>query len=663
MLWRDIKRFLVGRPLETLQLGTERLNKVVGLAVLSSDALSSVAYATEAMLLVLMAAGAAGTDQALKVGGFILLLLVIVVASYRQTVYAYPQGGGAYFVAKENLGTTFGLVAAAALLVDYTLTVAVSVAAGVDAIRSAFPGLLAHRVALGLVAIAVIAFGNLRGIRESGAIFSVPTYFFISMFGLMLVVNLVHPLGYWPGVATRGQGALELVSSWLLLRAFSSGCAALTGVEAVSDGVAAFKPPESRNAAVTLGWMGVILGSFFAGSTYLAHRYGVVPVGDQTVISQLGHGAFGDSIFYFLLQFATALILILAANTSFADFPRLASFLGRDAYLPRQLANRGDRLVFSNGILLLALVAGALLWLFGGDTHALIPLYAVGVFLSFTLSQAGMVRRLVTRRERGWVGRATFSAIGAVATGIVLVIELATKFTSGAWITALLITLLVLAFYEIHHHYTFYARQISSKEWQPVWPRKHVVVVPVAGVSKSTASALAYALLLSQNIRAVAVATNPEQVARLQDDWDVGQRGAARGLDLPVPLDRAPAARLHRSRGERGAARLAHGRAAGGGARPVVAQHLPQPDGTRDQGGAAISAQRGGDERAVPSRALGRLIHFRRTSRCPPVRLLASSSFPDLEPSTGFARPRPGSQASLRRRHLCGSRSPRARDA
>src|SRR5437867_2184419 len=429
MHWRDIKRFLVGKPLETLQLGTERLNKVVGLAVLSSDALSSVAYATEAMLLVLMAAGAAGTDQALQVGGFILLLLVIVVASYRQTVYAYPQGGGAYFGAKENLGTTFGLVAAAALLVDYTLTVAVSIAAGVDAITSAFPGLLAHRVALGLMAIGVIAFGNLRGIRESGTIFSVPTYFFISMFGLLLVVNIVHPLGYWPGVATRGQGALELVSSWLLLRAFSSGCAALTGVEAVSDGVAAFKSPESRNAAVTLGWMGVILGSFFAGSTYLAHRYGVVPV------------------------------------------------------------------------------------------------YAVGVFLSFTLSQAGMVKRLVTRRERGWVGRATFSAIGAVATGIVLVIELATKFTSGAWITALLITLLVLAFYEIHHHYTFYARQISSKEWQPVWPRKHVVVVPVAGVSKSTASALAYALLLSQNIRAVAVATNPEQVARLQDDWDMWDSG------------------------------------------------------------------------------------------------------------------------------------------
>src|SRR5256885_15743857 len=393
MKWSDMMLLMVGMTIETLQLGTERLNKVVGVAVLSSDALSSVAYATEAMLLVLMAAGAAGADQALKVGSFILLLLVIVVASYRQTVYAYPQGGGAYFVAKENLGTTFGLVAAAALLVDYTLTVAVSVAAGVDAIPSAFPGLLAHRVGLGLVAIAVIAFGNLRGIRESGAIFSVPTYFFISMFGLMLVVNLVHPLGYWPGVATRGQGALELVSSWLLLRAFSSGCAALTGVEAVSDGVAAFKPPESRNAAVTLGWMGVILGSFFAGSTYLAHRYGVVPVGAQTVISQLGHGAFGDSVFYFLLQFATALILILAAHTSFAGFPRLASFLGRDAYLPRQLANRGDRLVFSNGILLLALVAGGALWVFGGGTPTPLPPFAGGGGLSVSPPPAGARER------------------------------------------------------------------------------------------------------------------------------------------------------------------------------------------------------------------------------------------------------------------------------
>ncbi|HEX4575604.1 MAG TPA: APC family permease, partial [Gemmatimonadales bacterium] len=485
MDWRSIKRLLVGKPLETLHLETERLSKVTGLAVLSSDALSSVAYATEAMLLVLMAAGPAGTAHAMTVAGFIVLLLVLVVVSYRQTVHAYPQGGGAYFVAKENLGTTFGLIAAAALLVDYTLTVTVSVAAGVDAITSAFPLLDTHRVALGCLAIALVAIGNLRGIRESGAIFAAPTYLFVAMFALMLVVNLVHPLGYWPHVTSAAPSLTEAVTLWLLLKAFASGCSALTGVEAVSNGVPVFKPPESDNAAAVMVWMGLILGAFFTGSTYLAHHYDILPVGGQTVISQLGHGAFGNSAGYFLLQFATALILILAANTAFADFPRLVSILGRDAYMPRQLANRGDRLVFSNGIGVLAIVAGLLLWLFRGDTHALIPLYAIGVFVSFTLSQGGMVRRFIARREPGWLRHAVVSGVGATATGIVVIIELSTKFASGAWISALLIGLLVLAFYAIHAHYTYYARQLSSDEWQPVWPRKHVVVVPVAGVSKS----------------------------------------------------------------------------------------------------------------------------------------------------------------------------------
>ena len=529
MDWRLVKRVMLGKPLESLHLESERLTKVTGLAILSSDALSSVAYATEAMLLVLMAAGAAGTARAMTVGAFILLLLVIVVTSYRQTVEAYPQGGGAYFVAKENLGTSFGLVAAAALLVDYTLTVAVSVAAGVDAITSAFPSLVAHRVSMGLVAIAVITIGNLRGVRESGAIFSVPTYFFIGGFGLMLVVNVVHPLGFWAPAGTGAPATATAVTTWLLLRAFASGCSALTGVEAISNGVPVFRVPEAKNAAAVMVWMGLILGGFFAGSTYLAHRFGVLPVGDQTVISQLGHGAFGNSAAYFLLQFATALILILAANTSFADFPRLASILGRDCYLPRQLANRGDRLVFSNGIMVLAIVAGLLLWAFRGDTHALIPLYAIGVFVSFTPSQGGMARRFATRREPGWVRHAVVSGVGAAATAVVVLIEVTTKFVEGAWISALLIGLLVLAFYEMHRHYEFYGRQLSSKEWQPVWPRRHVVVVPVAGVSKSTASALAYALLLSQHVHAVAVATDPARVRPLQDEWDLWDSG--------VPLD------------------------------------------------------------------------------------------------------------------------------
>lgn len=521
-LWRSAKRVLVGRPLETLHLESERLSKATGLAVLSSDALSSVAYAAEAMLIVLMTAGQAGVTHGLMVSGFILLLLAIVVVSYRQTVFAYPQGGGAYFVAKENLGTGFGLVAAAALLVDYTLTVTVSVAAGVAAITSAFPATAPHAVALGVAAIAVVAIGNLRGLRESGMIFSIPTYFFILMFGLMLLVDVVHPLGQWTPTTLPATGAT--VSLWLLLKAFASGCSALTGVEAISNGIPAFRPPESKNAAAVMIWMGVILGVFFAGSTIIAHRFGVVPVGDQTVISQLAHGAFGGGAAYYAVQFSTALILILAANTAFADFPRLASILATDGYLPRQLASRGDRLVFSNGILMLALVAGILLEMFGGNTNALIHLYAVGVFVSFTLSQAGMVRRSLKAGERR-VGRLVASSLGTLATAVVVVIELVTKFTEGAWISALLIVALVFLFLAINRHYQFYARQLSTEAWQPEWPEKHLVVVPVAGVSRSTAGALAYALLLSPHIRAVAVATDPKQVAKLQDEWDLWDSG------------------------------------------------------------------------------------------------------------------------------------------
>ncbi|HKR55110.1 MAG TPA: APC family permease [Gemmatimonadales bacterium] len=522
-LWRSAKRVLVGRPLETLHLESERLSKATGLAVLSSDALSSVAYAAEAMLLVLMTAGAAGVGRGLLVAGFILLLLTIVVVSYRQTVFAYPQGGGAYFVAKENLGTGFGLVAAAALLVDYTLTVTVSVAAGVAAITSAFPATTPHAVALGIGAIALVAIGNLRGLRESGMIFSVPTYFFIGMFALMLVVDVVHPFGTFTA-ATLPVSTGTAVTLWLLLKAFASGCSALTGVEAISNGIQAFRPPESKNAATVMIWMGVILGVFFAGSTIIAHRFGVVPVGDQTVISQLAHGAFGNGPLYYAVQFSTALILVLAANTAFADFPRLSSILATDGYLPRQLASRGDRLVFSNGILMLALVAGVLLEVFGGNTNALIHLYAVGVFVSFTLSQAGMVRRSLKAGERR-VGRLVASSLGTLATAVVVVIELVTKFTEGAWISALLIVALVFIFLAINRHYQFYARQLSSDAWQPEWPDKHLVVVPVAGVSKSTANALAYALLLSPHIRAVAVATDPKQVQRMQDEWDLWDSG------------------------------------------------------------------------------------------------------------------------------------------
>lgn len=534
MRWRGLKSFFFGRPLPSQRLHSERLSKSAALAVLSSDALSSVAYATEQLLLVLVVAGIAGLHHALSVAGAIVILMSLVVASYRQTVLAYPQGGGAYFVARENLGISFGLVAAAALLVDYVLTVTVSVASGVDAITSAFPATLQHRVAMGVLAIAIIAFGNLRGIRESAAVFSVPTYLFIGMFGLMLLLDLVHPFGYWAPAARAGVAGAQPVTLWLLLTAFASGCSALTGVEAISNGVPVFRPPESKNAATVMLWMGLILGAFFAGTSLVANRHGVLPVGDQTVISQLGHGAFGNSPLYFLLQVATALILILAANTAFADFPRLASILGQDRYLPRQLANRGDRLVFSNGILMLALVAGLLLVLFRGETSALIHLYAVGVFVSFTLSQAGMVRRTVRERGPRWPTRAMVSAVGAGATGIVVIIELVTKFIEGAWISAFLIGLLVVVFYAIQRHYVRFGGQLAIAEWQPIIPRKHIVIVPVAGVSKSSQDALAYALLLSQNVYAVAVAADPEQAARLEESWDRWDSG------VPLKVLRSP---------------------------------------------------------------------------------------------------------------------------
>lgn len=519
-----LKRFLVGEPLPTQRLVHERLSKTQGLAVLSSDALSSVAYAAEEILLALVAAGLAAFAFAVPVGVAIVLVMALVVLSYREIVLAYPLGGGAYHVARENIGVWAGLTAGASLIVDYILTVAVSVAAGVAAITSAFPGLAEHRVGLGLAAIAVIAIGNLRGVREAGALFTWPPYIFISLFALMILTALVHPFGGLPAPPVV-PAQTHAITAFLILRAFAGGCVALTGVEAVSDGAGAFHPPEGKNAAKVLVALGLILSTFFVGSTWVAHHYLIGPAERETVISQIARVAFGNSVLYYAVQAATALILVFAANTSFNGLPRLASILAQGGYLPRQLANLGDRLVFSNGILLLVLLSGGLLVLFGGDTHAMIPLYAVGVFTGFTLAQAGMLRRHLKQRPPGWRRGLVINGLGCLATAVVLVVQLVTKFTGGSWITAALIGLLVVLFYEIREHYSFYARELSSKEWQPVWPRKHVVVVPVAGVSRSTASALAYALLLSQNVRAVCVTPNPDGGQRLQDEWDLWDSG------------------------------------------------------------------------------------------------------------------------------------------
>jgi hypothetical protein len=392
----------------------------------------------------------------------ITALLVIVVVSYQQTVHAYPSGGGSYIVARANLGPTPGLIAAAALLIDYVLTVAVSVAAGVAALTSALPGLHSHRVALGVCFIALIAFANLRGVRESGRVFAVPTYLFVGAFSVMVAVGLWRWLeGDLAPLSSRTMEGTVPLSWFLVLRAFSSGCTALTGVEAISNGVPAFKPGESRNASITMSWMAGILGTLFLGITVLAWGLHVTPVENETVVSQIARTLFGTGLFYYLIQGSTMLILVLAANTSFADFPRLASLLSRDRYAPRQLTTQGDRLVFSNGILVLGGLAALLIVLFSGETHALIPLYAVGVFISFTLSQAGMVRHWLLDHGPGWRWRLAINGTGGVVTAVVTVVIAVTKFTHGAWIVVLLIPLMVMGFRVINRHYEALAHELS----------------------------------------------------------------------------------------------------------------------------------------------------------------------------------------------------------
>ena len=516
------KRWLLGTPLETERFQEERLSIPIALAVFSSDVLSSVAYATEEILLVLSLAGLAAMNYSIPISGLIVLLLVIVIVSYRQTIHAYPMGGGSYSVARENLGTLWGLIAAAALLLDYVLTVAVSTAAGVAAVTSALPGLLHHRVAVGLLFLFVLVVGNLRGLRQSGRIFALPTYMFIFAMTVMVVTGVVRAyLGYPPveAPATVLPQASNALTLFLLMRAFSAGCAALTGIEAVSNGVQAFRKPESRNAARTMMIMGVILGSFFLGTSFLAHAYLVVPGAGQAVVSQLGRVVFGTGPMYYLLQTSTALILLVAANTSFADFPRLSSILAGDRFLPRQLASLGDRLVYSNGILILAGSAGLLIILFGGDTHALIPLYAVGVFLAFTLSQSGMVARHLREKGPRYRLHAAINGAGAMATGAALLVISVTKFTHGAWIVILLIPLFVFFFLRTHRHYFYVRQQLSLREIDPERPLRHTAIVPISAVNRATVYAIRYAKSIAHEVEAVHIAIDPHKAEQIRQQW------------------------------------------------------------------------------------------------------------------------------------------------
>ncbi|MET0895300.1 MAG: APC family permease [Acidimicrobiia bacterium] len=547
-----VKRVLVGRPLATTEMEHQRIPKTIGLAVFSSDAISSTAYATEEILFVIVAGTsslALGLSKLVPIGIAVAVLLAIVITSYRQTIFSYPSGGGSYVVSRENLGETPSLVAGASLLVDYILTVAVSISAGVAAIVSipSLEGLRDHRVPLALALIVFISVANLRGVKESGRLFAAPTYIYIAALTALIVYGLYRTivLDDLPKIepehvdyALTG-GTLSL---FLLLKGFASGAVALTGVEAISNGVPAFRRPESKNAAATLVWMGVILGTLFLGVQILSHHLGPYPSHETTVMSQLGTAVWGSgTIMYWILQIFTAAILVLAANTAYADFPRLSSIIASDGYLPRQLANRGDRLVFSNGVLVLAGAAALLIVAFGGVTNALIPLYAVGVFLSFTLSQTGMVRHHQTERERGWKRNVVINAVGAIATFVVLLIVGITKFTSGAWVPLVVIPLIVILFRAIKKHYRTVSDGLRVTPDYKSRRMNHTVVVLVGGVHRGVLDALAYARSLNPNhLVAVSVVSDEEEQERLERHWEEFQ------LDVPLEFVYSPYRELAR---------------------------------------------------------------------------------------------------------------------
>jgi amino acid transporter len=513
-----IWRLLIGPVLSTRRVRHERLPVLLALPVFASDALSSSAYATEEMMLVLWSAGEEALRLAFPISLAVVALLFIVVFSYRQTVYAYPQGGGAFIVSRENLGEFWGVLAASALLVGYTLTVAVSIAAGVNAIISAFPALLPYRVLLCILFIALMTLINLRGARESGLVFAPPTYGFVLTFAILILVGLsrgfagdIQPAPYPP----YGEGA-QALGLLVLLTAFARGCSALTGVEAISDGVAAFKSPESRNAALTLLLMAVILAGLVLGITYTASHFHVLPIKNEqgeiveTLTSRLARTVLEGTPFewfYYVVQAATTLILILAANTAYVDFPRLSSVLANARFAPRQLANLGDRLVFNNGIILLGVLSALLIIYFRGDTHSLIPLYAVGVFIGFTLSQAGMARRFARLKPPRWRIGMMISGFGACTTGLVLMTQLIANLRYGAWITLVSIGVLMFLLFKVHEHYMAIKGQLKPKPTEPRTLR-HKVVVLVPSVHQGVLQALDYARLLSHPDEIVALHVN-----------------------------------------------------------------------------------------------------------------------------------------------------------
>jgi amino acid transporter len=536
-----LKRLLVGRPLASEAESHQRILKVFALAIFASDAISSTAYATEEILHVLVPIAAEeALEYLIPISLVVMVLMAIVVTSYRQVIYAYPNGGGSYQVSQDNLGETPALVAGASLMVDYTLTVAVSISAGTAAITSAFPELRDQRVYLCLGFILILMVANLRGLKESATVFAIPTYVYVVTLALLIGYGLYRvyfgDLDALPPVEaryeefTKGGTLLTGVTLYALMRAFSSGAVALTGVEAISNGVPAFRKPEPRNASTTLIWMGVILATAFFGISLLAHELQPTLSDDETVLSIIATAVFGDGAFmYFVFQAATAGILLLAANTAFAGFPQIASILARDGYLPRQLHNRGDRLVFSNGIIALAVIAGLLIVAFGGVTTALIPLYAVGVFCGFTLAQWGMCIRHRRLRHAGWQRGFAINLVGAITTGLVLLVVVVSKFTIGAWIPVVVIPIIAFVLTRVKHHYSRVQRALALGESYRSRRHTHTVVVLVGSLNRATMAALSYARSLAPDrLVALSVVLEDGDAEHLQEQWE--------RFDVPVTL-------------------------------------------------------------------------------------------------------------------------------
>jgi amino acid transporter len=558
---RNWRTWLIGRPLATADAPHQTVSKPIGLAIFASDALSSTAYATQEILAVLALAGLAAFGLAVPISIAIVILLGIVSLSYLQIIMAYPDGGGAYIVSRDNLGELAAKTAGAALLADYILTVAVSVSSGVAQITSAFQWLAPYKVVLAVALVLFVMLVNLRGVRESGAAFAVPTFFFLLMMLVTLVFGFIQYISGTLGTVVdpppmHSDGTLQAISLFLILHAFANGTTALTGVEAISNGTTAFKEPRSRNAAITLIWMSLILAVVFLGITFLSTQVGAVPSEQETVVSQLARTVFGGrGVMYLLTIAATTVILIMATNTPFNGAPRLSALLAADGFLPRQLAFRGSRLVYSRGIVALALVAIVLIVAFRASVGALIPLYAIGVFLSFTLAQAGMAKRWhksgelapgESIKETGstlsydprWRTKMIINGFGAVCTALVIVIFAVTKFTEGAWVILILIPVIVYLLSRVHSHYRSIARSLSLEDFgEPPTSGRHRVILPISGVHKGTMAALRYAQSLSDDVTAVHVSIDPEDTEKLKQKWEMWGEGVRLViLDSPYRL-------------------------------------------------------------------------------------------------------------------------------